>query len=513
MTQLKIFEGTRRAERVAALRLPAADEVEALVELGQQPRDLGRVVLEVGVDRHDDVALGVREARRQRRCLAEVPAQADRRGRCPARCAAGSAPRTSRRSSRRRRRPPPRAGRAAGARTPARRRGAPPSAPRRERGRRPRSRRLSLSAARTVCGGRGRAPDSRGSPAPRARARPRRCLRRRFRSSGRRAACSPRPRARWSICRRSRARRWTGSPLRAADTPGTLPVVVAVAAGRPAPRRCEPGEAMGIATGGVVPEGADAVIPVEYVVDHDNEVEIAEAVEPGANVRPRGGDLRAGDEVVAAGTRLGPAQLGALAAAGVAEVACGALPRAAVLATGTELRRPGEPLGAGRDLRGQRADPRRSAQVGGRSRRAPGGCRRRRGRAPRGARARARARRARHLGRRLRRPARSRPRDRGRARRRRGLLARGREAGQAGLVRRARARRSCSGCRETRSRRWSVSSCSSGRRCWPCRVMPTRCPGSSRGGSRLPRDGTRPATSWCARGPEPATMARSSSSR
>ena len=62
---------------------------------------------------------------------------------------------------------------------------------------------------------------------------------------------------------------------------------------------------------------------------------------------PQGGDLRAGDEVVAAGTRLGPAQLGALAAAGVAEVACGAVPRAAVLATGTELRRPGEPLAPG----------------------------------------------------------------------------------------------------------------------------------------------------------------------
>jgi molybdopterin molybdotransferase len=73
---------------------------------------------------------------------------------------------------------------------------------------------------------------------------------------------------------------------------------------------------MGIATGGVVPDGADAVIPFEVVVEHDNTVEIGEAVAPGTNVRPRGGDLRAGDEVVAAGTRLGPTQLGALAAAG-----------------------------------------------------------------------------------------------------------------------------------------------------------------------------------------------------
>jgi molybdopterin molybdotransferase len=76
-------------------------------------------------------------------------------------------------------------------------------------------------------------------------------------------------------------------------------------------------------------------------------VEIPDPAAVGANVRPRGGDLRAGEEVVPAGMRLGPAQLGALAAAGVAEVECGAIPRAAVLATGTELRRPGEPLGPG----------------------------------------------------------------------------------------------------------------------------------------------------------------------
>ena len=138
-----------------------------------------------------------------------------------------------------------------------------------------------------------------------------------------------------------------GFAVRAGDVPGTLPVVARIAAGRPAPRALALGEAMAIATGGVVPEGADAVIPVEYVVEHDNTVEFPDAAVVGANVRPRGGDLRAGVEVVPAGTRLGPAQLGALAAAGVAEVDCGAIPRAAVVATGTELRRPGEPLGPG----------------------------------------------------------------------------------------------------------------------------------------------------------------------
>jgi len=138
-----------------------------------------------------------------------------------------------------------------------------------------------------------------------------------------------------------------GFALRAADTPGALPVVFRVAAGRPSPRPLAAGEAMGIATGGVVPDGADAVIPLEYVVENDNTIEIKDAVEPGANVRPRGGDLGAGEAVVPAGTVLGASQLGALAAAGVAEVLCGAVPRAAVLATGTELRRPGEPLEPG----------------------------------------------------------------------------------------------------------------------------------------------------------------------
>jgi len=53
-----------------------------------------------------------------------------------------------------------------------------------------------------------------------------------------------------------------GFALRAADTPGRLPVDVRIAAGSPAPRPLEPGEAMGIATGGVVPAGADAVVPL-----------------------------------------------------------------------------------------------------------------------------------------------------------------------------------------------------------------------------------------------------------
>jgi molybdopterin molybdotransferase len=135
-----------------------------------------------------------------------------------------------------------------------------------------------------------------------------------------------------------------GFAVRSGDTPGRLPVRERIPAGKPAGRPLDPGEAMGIATGGSVPEGADAVIQLEAVVDEGNEIEIRDAVRPGANIRPRGGDLRLGDVVVEPGQLLGPAQIGALAAAGVSEVSCSRRPRAAVLATGTELRRPGETL-------------------------------------------------------------------------------------------------------------------------------------------------------------------------
>jgi molybdopterin molybdotransferase len=137
-----------------------------------------------------------------------------------------------------------------------------------------------------------------------------------------------------------------GFAVRAVDTPGRLPVVARIAAGRPAPRGLEAGEAMTIATGGVVPLGADAVIPVEVVVQHGNEIDVPE-VEPGAHVRPRGGDLASGDVVVRAGAVLRAAELGALAAAGLGEVVCTKRPRAAVVSTGTELRSPGERLEPG----------------------------------------------------------------------------------------------------------------------------------------------------------------------
>jgi molybdopterin molybdotransferase len=138
-----------------------------------------------------------------------------------------------------------------------------------------------------------------------------------------------------------------GFAVRSEDTPGRLPVVARIAAGVPARRALEAGEAMAIATGGVVPAGADSVIPIEYVVESDNLVQISAAVVHADNVRPRGGDVAAGDVVVPSGARLRAAQVGALAAAGLDHVVVGRRPRIAVLATGTELRGPGESLGPG----------------------------------------------------------------------------------------------------------------------------------------------------------------------
>ncbi len=137
-----------------------------------------------------------------------------------------------------------------------------------------------------------------------------------------------------------------GFAVRAADSPGRLVVVGSVAAGAPATAGLRAGEAMGIATGGAVPPGADAVVRIEDVVLEGNTVEIP-GVGEGKSIRPRGGDIREGEVVVEKGTHMGAAHVAALAAAGAARVSVSRRPRVAVLATGSELRPPGELLGPG----------------------------------------------------------------------------------------------------------------------------------------------------------------------
>ena len=146
-----------------------------------------------------------------------------------------------------------------------------------------------------------------------------------------------------------------GFAVRARDTPGTLPIAFRIAAGNVAPGPVPRGAAAAIATGGAVPEGADAVVPVEHAQEVDGRVEILARAEVGAHVRERGGDVEEGATVVERGTRLGPAQIGALAASGVVDVVCARRPRVAVLATGSELRPPGAPLEPGQIYESNRA--------------------------------------------------------------------------------------------------------------------------------------------------------------
>ncbi len=138
-----------------------------------------------------------------------------------------------------------------------------------------------------------------------------------------------------------------GYAVRAADLPGVLRIVGSVAAGSPESRAVGPGEAIEISTGGVVPTGADTVVPVERVVVRPTEVEIGEGPMSNDNIRGTGGDVRVGTTLLAAGEVLTPARLGALAACGIEGVLSSRRPRVAVVVTGTELRRAGELLAPG----------------------------------------------------------------------------------------------------------------------------------------------------------------------
>jgi molybdopterin molybdotransferase len=127
---------------------------------------------------------------------------------------------------------------------------------------------------------------------------------------------------------------------------GELPVVGESRAGHPTARALSAGEAIAISTGARIPDGADAVVPVERVEASNGRVRVPE-VAPGTNVRRAGEDVRAGDVVLRAGTSIGAAELGVLASLGAARLRCGGVPRVAVLVTGDELVEAGRPLAPG----------------------------------------------------------------------------------------------------------------------------------------------------------------------
>jgi len=114
-------------------------------------------------------------------------------------------------------------------------------------------------------------------------------------------------------------------------------------AGRPFAGRVGNSQAVRIFTGGVVPEGADAVVIQEDAVPHGSTVRINEAPRTGENVRERGLDFRAGDILIERGRRISARDLALLASADLAGLQVTRKPRVAVVATGDELTRPGEP--------------------------------------------------------------------------------------------------------------------------------------------------------------------------
>jgi molybdopterin molybdotransferase len=149
-----------------------------------------------------------------------------------------------------------------------------------------------------------------------------------------------------------------GYAVRAADVEGSRPdrprelaVIAEVAAGHISDAAVLPGSAIRIMTGAPIPEGADAVVPFEDTDEGNGPtagakaettaIRIFKPVMPGANIRPAGEDVRAGELVVRRGTILRPAEIGVLASLGSDSVRVIRRPVVAILSTGDELLQPG----------------------------------------------------------------------------------------------------------------------------------------------------------------------------
>ena len=147
-----------------------------------------------------------------------------------------------------------------------------------------------------------------------------------------------------------------GFAVRAADTAGasdgaprrlTLNAEVVACGVQPA-LEVAPGTATAIATGGVIPRGADAVVMIEHTELLEDEaapaIELRRAAASGQFISYAGSDIARGETLLRKGTRLGSREIGMLAACGLAEIGVVRRPRVAVLSTGDELIEPGRPL-------------------------------------------------------------------------------------------------------------------------------------------------------------------------
>jgi len=135
--------------------------------------------------------------------------------------------------------------------------------------------------------------------------------------------------------------------------PAHLSLIEVIHAGETARGEVTRGACIQVATGSPIPAGADAVVQVEDTeLEGDpadaGKVKIYKPVYPRQNVSPQGEDIQTGREVLPSGTRLDPSKIGVLAALGITEVPVFARPIVAVIPSGNEIVRPGDPLESGR---------------------------------------------------------------------------------------------------------------------------------------------------------------------
>jgi molybdopterin molybdotransferase len=141
-----------------------------------------------------------------------------------------------------------------------------------------------------------------------------------------------------------------GYAVRAADAGhagARLRVIGEVAAGRPFEGKVGPGDAVRIFTGGVIPEGADAIVIQEDAAVHGDNIEIKEAAPPGRHIRRAGIDFKKGDVLLARGARLTDRDLSLAAGMNHPQLPVRRRPEVAILATGDELVMPGSTPGPG----------------------------------------------------------------------------------------------------------------------------------------------------------------------